>query len=252
MNLHRINTEAFRWSWATMASVGLHGAVVGVVMLDAMFDPAPPAPPPAAMVIEVSLVDASPPTPPREVPPGPEQEETKPTPVEPEPQKLPPIPATPYPVRAAVVVPARMEPVADKPREERRVEMTTAPISTPAPTVAAAAAPTVGRSSNAPSNAEQQWEGLVLAALERNKRYPAEAQRSNQEDTVMVRLTLDRRGNVTDARIRRSRGYDLLDNEVLALVRRASPLPAPPAEVAGDHIEITVPVEFFIRRNRRR
>lgn len=252
MNLHRLDPEAFRWSWATLGSIGLHGAVVGAVMLDAMMRPAPQAPPPAAMVIEVSIVPSSPPVPPRETPPGPEQQETKPTPPVREPLRIPPIPATQMNIKPEVVVPVRMEQIEDKPREERRVEMTTAPASVPSPPAAEAAAPTVGRTTAAPSSAEQAWEGLVLSALERNKRYPAEAQRASQQDTVYVRLTLDRRGNVTNARIRRSRGYDLLDAEVLSLVRRASPLPAPPAEVTGEQIELTVPVEFFLRRGRRR
>ena len=70
---------------------------------------------------------------------------------------------------------------------------------------------------------------------------------AGQDDTVYVRITVDRDGRVTGSQIRRSRGYALLDGEVNALVKRASPLPKPPQEVAGTSITLLVPVEFFIK-----
>ncbi|AQR63439.1 hypothetical protein BZG35_08610 [Brevundimonas sp. LM2] len=210
----------------------------------------PAASPPAAIVIEVSLEPSAPPLPDRETPPGPEQQESAPKP-KPQPDRLPPIPTISLPVKAAVVLPARQErPEEERPEDEERAEATTAPAAVPAPPSEQVAAPAVGRSAAAPSNAEQAWEARVLAQLERNKRYPAAAQRAGQEDVVYVRLTLDRSGRVLDARVRRSRGYAALDGEVLALARRASPLPAPPAEIEGDRITLTVPVEFFLSRRR--
>ena len=37
-----------------------------------------------------------------------------------------------------------------------------------------------------------------------------------------------------------------LDRETIAMIQRASPLPAPPAEVQGTRITLTVPVRFDI------
>jgi protein TonB len=101
------------------------------------------------------------------------------------------------------------------------------------------------------NQAEQTWESQVLAALERRKRYPAAALRRKDEDTVYVHITIDRRGRVLDARIDRSAGIEMLDDEALQLARRASPLPSPPDSVLGERIELIVPVEFFIRNRRR-
>jgi protein TonB len=243
--------EGARWGWASAGSLGLHGAAVGACLVSLNLGHAPEPPPPAAIVMDVSLVAASPPVPQRDTPPGPEQEEQRPTPklvLD----KLPFIPALTVPVKAEVVVPLKEEQrEEDKPDANRRVEVTTAPTGVPAPTALDATAPTVGRSANPPSNAEQAWEGLVLAQLERNKRYPSEAQRAGMEDAVLVRLTMDRKGKVLDARIRRSKGYGPLDGEVLSLVRRASPLPAPPKEIEDDPVILTVPVEFFIKKRGR-
>ena len=65
---------------------------------------------------------------------------------------------------------------------------------------------------------------------------------------IYVRFVMDRVGKVLDYAIERSRGYALLDQEVVALIQRASPLPPPPEEVQGERLELVVPVEFFLRK----
>ena len=62
-----------------------------------------------------------------------------------------------------------------------------------------------------------------------------------------VRFTMDRQGRVLSAALERSSGHAALDREALALLERAQPLPAPPAETPGERITLTVPVEFFTR-----
>ena len=59
-----------------------------------------------------------------------------------------------------------------------------------------------------------------------------------------VRFSIDDAGNVRAANLVRSSGHAELDQAVLALVRRASPVPAPPP---GAPHEITAPVRFNIR-----
>ncbi|WP_165832346.1 energy transducer TonB [Caulobacter radicis] len=102
---------------------------------------------------------------------------------------------------------------------------------------------------NTPSAAASIWEGEVIAKLASVTRYPAKARFDKLQDTVMVRLTLDRGGRVLAARILQSRGYAILDNEAQALVKRASPLPAPPSDMAGETIELIAPINFVLRRS---
>ena len=65
---------------------------------------------------------------------------------------------------------------------------------------------------------------------------------------VYVRLVIDGTGRLTEAQVVRSRGYALLDQEVISLAHRSSPYPAPPAK-EGDPAIVVVPVEFFITRH---
>lgn len=39
----------------------------------------------------------------------------------------------------------------------------------------------------------------------------------------------------------------VLDEEALPLLRRAQPFPAPPRELPGKHVDLTVPIRFNIR-----
>ncbi|WP_232495550.1 energy transducer TonB family protein [Novosphingobium kaempferiae] len=98
-----------------------------------------------------------------------------------------------------------------------------------------------------PSNAKPTWEGAVLGALNNVKRYPREARFARQQGVPYIRFVMDREGKIRSIQLERSCGVRSLDQEALALPRRAQPLPAPPPEVKGATIELVVPVEFFMR-----
>ena len=108
----------------------------------------------------------------------------------------------------------------------------------PAPT-AAAPAPTVTTPAAMPrSSAPQSTSSSVasarvtrqaqlLAWLEKYKRYPRVAQEQRQEGVAYLRFTIDREGKVISSQINKSSGFELLDDEVLALIQRAQPAPSP-------------------------
>lgn len=98
--------------------------------------------------------------------------------------------------------------------------------------------------SGASSISPAKWQSRLMAHLERRKRYPAGSRQRREQGTVYVRFHLDDDGNVLSVALARSSGFSELDNEVLALVRRASPVPAPPE---GVNRTITAPVQFNLR-----
>jgi len=63
--------------------------------------------------------------------------------------------------------------------------------------------------------------------LEKYKRYPRVAQEQRQEGVAYLRFTIDREGKVISSQINQSSGFELLDDEVLALIQRAQPAPSP-------------------------
>lgn len=141
--------------------------------------------------------------------------------------------AAPWPNPPSVAAPA--------PPTVAEVRGTAAPAKAPPAAPAAAAPP---RQAATPSNAVARWQGALLGRLDRYKRYPRAARRQGQEGIAHLRLVIDRQGLVLAASLATPSGFTLLDDEVLALARRAEPLPPPPDDVAGATIELVLPVAF--------
>jgi protein TonB len=82
--------------------------------------------------------------------------------------------------------------------------------------------------------------------LNKAKRYPRDAQFNRQQGVPYIRFVMNRDGKVLSVRLERSSGFRALDDEAVALPKRAQPLPKPPDNLPGDTIELVVPVEFFL------
>lgn len=89
--------------------------------------------------------------------------------------------------------------------------------------------------------------GKLAVWLNRHKRYPSRARRLRQEGTVKVSFTINRSGRVLSHRIVSSSGHALLDQEVEAMLKRASPLPSFPPGMSQSQLTITVPIRFSLR-----
>lgn len=87
----------------------------------------------------------------------------------------------------------------------------------------------------------------LLAHLNKHKRYPASARAARIEGVVVIRFVMDRRGNVAMREITKSSGRPVLDREALTLTDRAQPLPSVPADIAGDRLDLEVPIHFSLR-----
>ncbi len=96
-----------------------------------------------------------------------------------------------------------------------------------------------GRSDNSAN-----YNGMVAAHLARYKQYPASARSSGAQGVATVSFSLDGGGRVTSARLAGGSGNAAIDQEVVAMARRASPFPAPPD---GKGRNFTVPVRFNLR-----
>lgn len=241
--------DARLWGMAALAMSALHAGAVAVAVLWQPEEP-PPPPPAAAMMVELAPMTA-PPAPPTEKPPGIEQRLARPVEVPPEDLPKP----TPVVKKADVALPkpkARPQPkqveeMAAAPRVEDQTSAPKAADLPPAPNVAAAPLQAPVPVPMPPSNALPSWQGALRAHLERYKRYPAAAQSRRQQGVAHVRFAMGRDGSLRWARLERGSGYDRLDEEALALMERAHPLPAVPDEIGGEIVEIVVPIQFFLK-----
>jgi protein TonB len=272
-----------RWIGAAIVIAAIHAGAAWIILhwQSSHAEPSGAAP---AIMIDLAPLPIAPAAPEQEVAPGPQVTEAQPEPApeppaeEPAPatpEPPPPVedefPEIPLPPEAEVRLPE--PPVIDKdaatltpppprrptpqvrepPQRRRTIErqrpvtpdrprqtQTTAPPRVDAQRDARMAAPSAGGgTSSAVSPAS--WRGSLVAHLNRHKRFPPGASGTG---TATVSFTINRSGQVLSARLVRSSGDPVLDREAVALLNRASPVPAPPAGLGGGSISLSVPVRF--------
>ena len=248
-----------RWLVSGAIIVLAHGGIAaGMVSWRDEIDPAEPA---AAIVIEFAPMPVAPTMPQTNIAPGPEQVMSDASPNKPvesleEKQKVeekvasrpveePPPEVKPAPNPEVAVEPPR-EVQQETPRQAPRLPAptTSAPVAIPERTAALPAAPTQGQATPQNSSALAAWRSRILAVIERNKRYPETSARRGEQGVAQIFFSLDRQGRVIDSRVVRSSGASALDEEALALLRRAQPFPPVPPEILGDRVNLILPLRF--------
>ncbi len=92
---------------------------------------------------------------------------------------------------------------------------------------------------------KQAWVKDLVTRLNDQRRYPVLA--SDKGGKAKVLFHLDRSGHLVSVALIESTGDAFLDEEALAMIERAQPIPAPPAEVAAGELTFIVPVVFAPR-----
>ena len=229
-----------------LIALALHaGVILWVTLPDpAAEEPLIEPPPPAlqinllAVVAEQTIEAPEPlPTPPQPIPepileqipePIPEPEPV-PEPI-PEPEPVPePVPE-PEPISEPLPKPLP-EPV-EKP-VETPVEPVKEIVNEPPPPLSAVAT--------------ARYEELLVAWLEKHKKYPRRAKRMRIQGEVVLRILINRAGQTQKVTLERSAGNRLLDKAALKMAKRANPFPAIPENDPRQSLEFMVPVAFILR-----
>jgi len=270
--LHDVADQATirRWGASAFAIVAVHAALIALALNWYTEQRPPPGVSLPAIMVDMSPVSAAPQSTQADLAPGPVmqqadasppepaasepvQEEIAPTPpqekpdvVAPPEQKVEMKPATepakpvpeakPTPVKPKVV---RAE--AKKPTDAPPAPKTTA--SRAERQAPAASAASAGASAAAMASYRQ----MVAAHLQRFKQYPPAAKSAGQQGTSRVNFTLSRSGGVLSVGLGGSSGHSQLDAETVAMVRRAQPFPAFPADIKQSSMPFNAPVAFYIR-----
>lgn len=95
------------------------------------------------------------------------------------------------------------------------------------------------------TKSEQDWQSKVRLLLQKRLIYPEEALQKRQNGTAVVRIHLNSEGVVQKVDLVTSSGKSSLDNEAIAVVKRASPLPKPPDSLlTGGALTVNIPIKF--------
>ena len=259
-------TRVLRWACAIVLVVAGHVCAAALATIN--WQPAETQNSAAGpVVIELAPMPLSPRLDMPDATPGPLMDEAEPTPqptkevVQEMEQELPRVEPSPLAPKPEVVLPTRTRVDKEKPKEQRQTEeapaqqserkVAAAPLARAPPPIDAkpapvAAAPTPGLAA-ALARAKASWEKALVSHLNRYKRYPRTARRRRIEGDVRVRFGVDRSGQISAAAVVASSGFAALDEEALAVLQRASPLPPPPAQVRGATFDLVLPLQFRIK-----
>jgi protein TonB len=101
-----------------------------------------------------------------------------------------------------------------------------------------------GKNSKAQGKANiSSYRARIFAHLRRYQSYPAAARAKRLTGRAVVRITIGSGGRLVGASLVGSSGHAILDKEVLAMARRASPYPPIPAGMSAQ-IVIQAPIRF--------
>lgn len=179
-------------------------------------------------------------------PEPPKPEVKKPEPPKPEIKKEP----LPVPEKTPTTVPLSKPPVSVKPKEEQITEANSKPEANPTRVITKAAdTPQETKTVNAPSPekvsaATNDYSSLLAAAIAKYKQYPKIAQMRGWQGLIIIELQLNPQGGVIYSQIKKSSGYDVLDQEALEMIKRASPFPQPPEALRSKNFTVLVPISF--------
>ncbi len=220
----------FHMNVAVLIALALHG---GVAMWIRQAGAAPrpeSSPPPLRVSLLAPVAEATVTTSqPVSEPPLPESV-SKPAPAPPPRPRLVPKPK-PAPV------PVTQNTAPELPAKSRQVQTQNRPAPPPAEIAAA------------PLNAEAaaEYEQLLVAWLEKHKKYPRRARRLRIEGEGRLRIVIDRAGRARQIELQQRTGNRLLDKAALEMARRADPFPPMPENDPREGLEFIVPVAFVLR-----
>jgi protein TonB len=244
------------WMLAAVAAVALHAGALALAFV--AVQPTDEPDELGTNAIDVDYVRLSPKSPPTDLPAGPNSEASTPSPPVEEQHEIVKDPDLPQAPPTETEDPDRIVTPDNRKRPvEEKIETPKAPAVASAAAVAAEATamPSSETSAVAPRSAAPElgsgdsarrvrttWQRELIAHLDKYRRYPAD--RSNRRADIMVTFTLDRTGHVMSASVITSSGDRAFDDAALVMMRRADPVPAPPALVADEGLTFTMPVEF--------
>lgn len=106
----------------------------------------------------------------------------------------------------------------------------------------------LGNSTDQQAEVKTIYEQTISLWIQKFKLYPESARAQAMQGSTVIRLRIDRRGNIRYSALEGNTGFEELDRAALDMVRRANPVPAVPnGYPEGEMFEFLIPVNFAIK-----
>ena len=149
---------------------------------------------------------------------------------------------TPQPIKKVEPVQKRITPIIDK-NATSIAQPIPKEVAPPMPAEAISKTPNILPQEQVTQHLES-YSSLLANAIAKYKQYPKIAQMRGWQGTVIADLEIDSKGSVVSVKIKKSSTYEVLDNEALEMIKKASPFPMPPESLRGKNFNVLVPISF--------
>ena len=149
---------------------------------------------------------------------------------------------TPQPIKKVEPVQKKITPIIDK-NATSIAQPIPKEVAPPMPAEAISKTPNIVPQEQVTQHLES-YSSLLANAIAKYKQYPKIAQMRGWQGTVIADLEIDSKGSVVSVKIKKSSTYEVLDNEALEMIKKASPFPAPPESLRGKNFNVLVPISF--------
>lgn len=96
--------------------------------------------------------------------------------------------------------------------------------------------------------ARQYYLNDVITKIHQQIRYPDRALKRRQEGNIRLKITLDRHGNLLNVIFIETSEHLLLNKEATRAINQATPFPQVPEAIAGQTVDLTIPLRFALPR----
>ena len=148
----------------------------------------------------------------------------------------------PQPIKKVEPIQKKITPIIDK-NSTSVAQPLPKEVVPPAPSEAISKTPNIVPQEQVTQHLES-YSSLLANAIAKYKQYPKIAQMRGWQGTVIADLEIDSKGSVISVKIKKSSTYEVLDNEALEMIKKASPFPAPPESLRGKNFNVLVPISF--------
>ena len=149
---------------------------------------------------------------------------------------------TPEPVKKVEPVKKKITPIIDK-NATTVAQPVPKEVTPPAPAEVISKIPNIVPQEQVTQYLES-YSSLLANAIAKYKQYPKIAQMRGWQGTVIADLEIDSKGSVMSVKIKKSSTYEVLDNEALEMIKKASPFPPPPENLRSKNFNVLVPISF--------
>lgn len=109
-----------------------------------------------------------------------------------------------------------------------------------------AAAPQQAVSLSSSADHFREYRSSIMRRVYTRVIYPSRAIARNQQGLVVVKLAVDKRGNLLDLDLAQASDYKLLNDAAMRAVKISAPYAKAPLNISSNTLEIKIPINFRI------